>query len=42
MAAAVNTERYNAAKVFGFFWMNSALVPKAQQGWPFHNYLVRT
>ncbi|MNT36147.1 hypothetical protein D3C72_1722120 [compost metagenome] len=40
MAAEVSTARYSAAKVLGFFWMNSVLVPKAQQGWPFHRSLV--
>ena len=40
MAAEVSTARYSAAKLFGCFWMNSALVPKAQQGWPFHSSLV--
>ena len=32
IAAALSTERYNAAKVFGFCLMNSSLTPKAQHG----------
>ncbi|MDT4884834.1 hypothetical protein FQZ97_1210120 [compost metagenome] len=40
MADAVSTERTSAAKVLGFFSMNSAEVPKAQQGWPFHRSRV--